>query len=475
MFEISSILGLALILLAYYIYNVIYSLYFCPLRKVPGPLIVHFFPIYYKLTILNGTVHQYVLNLHRKYGQIVRTGGDVVSIVSESACKEVHNGYSYSKDVIYEASKIIGETVFNTNNKDYHRFKASYFEKRILAPLFSDKVILDIENIVKKNVNNLVKKINEYSEKKQKFDLGEKLHHFSFDIIGDVGYGKPFNMVKEGHHPVFDYIEDILFLACLVAVFPIVKEMEHPSIKHVYQFSYDAINDAKNHPDRITIINALLKAEDPETGEKLSEKEIAEESILQFIAGADSTSYTLTWFFYNISNRPDIYEKVEREIHNAFPDKESINFTKVKSECHYLNAVIHESMRILPAIAGVLSRVVPKGGRVVDGYFIPEGTSIGASIISKHNSPLLWEDPDRFIPERWLENGEFKNNPDFMAFSMGPRACVGRSLAWMEIYLVTTTLIRNFRFKRETIKEVSSKLFFIVKPSEPIIYTADKF
>ncbi|KAI9296052.1 cytochrome P450 [Neoconidiobolus thromboides FSU 785] len=470
MLEINSISNIALIsILSYYTYSVVYSLFICPLRKVPGPLIVHFFPYYYKFKQANGTLHEYEVINHKKYGPIVRIGGNLISVVSDSACKEIHNTYDYLKDGLYEATKVVGENMFSTNNKEGHRFK-----KRILAPFFSDKTILSVENVVKENVDNLVNKLEEFSDNNQKFDLGLYFHYFSFDIIGDVGYGKSFNMVKEGHHPVIGWIKDAFRIFALVAAFPVFRHLQYACVKSLYQFSYDAINNAKKYPNKVTFINALVNAEDPETGKKLSDKEIAEESILQFIAGTDTTSNTLTWFFYNLANNPDVYEKVEREIHNIFPDKGSINYTKIKSECHYLNAVIHENLRIIPVAPGVLSRFVPKGGRVIDGYFIPEGVSIGASVISKHNLSLFWEDPESFNPERWLENGKFKNNPNFMPFSIGPRACIGRSLAWMELYLITATLIRNFRFERENNKKISSKFYMIVQPTEPICYTINK-
>ncbi|KAI9296937.1 cytochrome P450 [Neoconidiobolus thromboides FSU 785] len=486
MFDTKSTSALILTaLLAYYVYKVrytsfkhnsgnmmlqvVYSLFFCPLRKVPGPLRVHFFPSYHKLKILNGTLHQYTLDLHKRFGTVVRIGGDTVSMVSESARKEIYSTYNFSKGKIYESNKIIGENMFNTNNKDYHRLK-----KRILAPLFSDKAISSVENIIHNNVKNLVEKLNDYSYSNQKFDLGLYFHYFSFDVIGDIGFGKSFNMVNDGYHPVIGWVKDTFYLSFILFIFPIFKNIQFRSVKSLYEFSYGAINNAKSHPNRATIMNALLNAVDPETGKKLDEKEIAEESIIQFAAGTDTTSNTLTWFFYNLTNHPDIYEKLEREINTIFQDKASISYTQIKSDCHYLNAVIHESMRVTPVAPGNLPRAVPKGGRVIDGYFIPEGTTIGSSVISCHNLPELWKDPNVFNPGRWLENGKFKTNPNFFSFSIGPRACIGRSLAWMELYLVIATLIRNFRFKRENNNKIDSSFYLVAQPVKPIIYTVQR-
>ncbi|KAI9296964.1 cytochrome P450, partial [Neoconidiobolus thromboides FSU 785] len=171
---------------------------------------------------------------------------------------------------------------------------------------------------------------------------------------------------------------------------------------------------------------------------------------------------------YLLSSQPDRYEKVREVICTVFSGKDLITYNKCKSECHYLNAVIHEGLRMIPVVGGNAPRLVPKGGRVIDGYFIPEGVVVGVSMNSIHNLPSNWKDPSHFNAKRWLKNGKFQSNPNFMPFLLGPRGCVGRTLAWMELYLVTANLVRNFTFERENEKVIRYKNFITTQPIEPI-------
>ncbi|KAI9290662.1 cytochrome P450, partial [Neoconidiobolus thromboides FSU 785] len=355
------------ILLTYYIYNIIYNICFSPLKNVPGPLINLIFPFIHNLYLINGTFPEYALNMHSKYGSAVRISWSEVSFSSDSALKEIYSTYAYKKDQVYDMYKITGESTFSTRNKDLHRQR-----KKIIAPSFSCKVMQSAEYLVKKNVDTFVNKLDIFATKEQTFDLGLYFHYFAFDVIGDLVFGKSFNMLRDGYHPIVKWIHDISSYNLVVFMFPFMKYYQFDGIKKLYEFSYEAIKDARNNPERTSTLSTLIKAMDSVTGKHLTDKEIAEESILQIDAGTDTTSNSLSWIFYLLANNPEVYEKAKEEIYTIFPDKDSITYIKCKSECHYLNAIIHEGLRILPVAGGTATRIVPKGGRVIDGYYIPE-------------------------------------------------------------------------------------------------------
>ncbi|KAI9290546.1 cytochrome P450 [Neoconidiobolus thromboides FSU 785] len=265
-----------IVLLSYWVYNLIYNIFFSPLRKVPGPLVHLIFPMCYRVYTFAGTYHLYSKKLHQKYGNVVRISWNVISIASDEAAKEVYSTYTYSKSAFYNGLHIAGETILSTRKKEFHRER-----KKILASSFSDKSILEVEYLVKENVSNLVTKVGEMSSNNKDFDLGLYFHYFSFDVIGDLAFGKSFDTLKNGHHPVIDWIKGFFYLSLMVGIFPFLKYYKFNSITQLYKFSYEAIENAKKSSDRTTILNTLLNASDPDTGKKLSEKEIVEESILQ--------------------------------------------------------------------------------------------------------------------------------------------------------------------------------------------------
>ena len=125
------------------------------------------------------------------------------------------------------------------------------------------------------------------------------------------------------------------------------------------------------------------------------------------------------------------------------------------SSCTYLKACIDETMRISPPVGSALYREVEAGGATIDGMYIPAGIDIGTAIYSIHHNPDYYPDPFEFKPERWLLNPEAGVTQDdvalaqsaFNPFSLGPRGCIGRGLAMLEMQLLIATIIYEFDFK----------------------------
>lgn len=100
----------------------------------------------------------------------------------------------------------------------------------------------------------------------------------------------------------------------------------------------------------------------------------------------------------------------------------------------YLEAVINEALRIHSTSAIGLPRLVPEGGLNVLGKYFPEGTVLSVPSYTIHRNKEVWgEDADAFRPERWFERDPAALQKAFNPFSYGPRACVGKNLATMEL------------------------------------------
>jgi len=122
--------------------------------------------------------------------------------------------------------------------------------------------------------------------------------------------------------------------------------------------------------------------------------------------------------------------------------------TKLNS-CSYLRMCIDESMRITPPIGASLFREAGPGGVTVDGRYFPAGIDVGTSIYSIHHNAAYFPRPHRFWPERWAAGPEkvALANSVLNPFSFGPRGCIGKSLAIVEITLTMATVIWLYDFK----------------------------
>jgi cytochrome P450 len=113
-----------------------------------------------------------------------------------------------------------------------------------------------------------------------------------------------------------------------------------------------------------------------------------------------------------------------------------------------LNAVINETMRILPAVQQDWPRNVPPKGAVLAGKLLPGGTIVTLQMYAVHTDPNLWEEPDKFMPERWLKENPIDVFNRIIPFSRGVRACIGRNLAEAELRMVLSMMVYYFEFQR---------------------------
>lgn len=162
-------------------------------------------------------------------------------------------------------------------------------------------------------------------------------------------------------------------------------------------------------------------------------------------AGTDTTSNTLlTGFLYLLTN-PEIQERCQEEIDRVLDGKEIACFED-RHNMPYVQAVIHEMQRVANTVPLSVFHNTTKDTEIM-GYTIPKGTMIIPNLSSVLSEEGQWKFTDGFHPENFLnDQGEFVKPEAFMPFSAGPRMCLGEGLARMELFLITVTLLRKFRF-----------------------------
>lgn len=193
--------------------------------------------------------------------------------------------------------------------------------------------------------------------------------------------------------------------------------------------------------DRKDFFYYLLNARDPETGKGFTTPELWGESNLLIIAGSDTTSTALASAFFYLVHNPEKLEKLSKEIMSTFQDVEEIHSSPTLNGCVYLRAVIDEAMRLSPPVGGILPREVLPGGIDIDGLHIPEGVVVGTPHYAVHHNPAYYPEPFTFTPERWIPGSSPSVTKDavvlaqsaFCPFSIGPRGCIGKGLAYVEL------------------------------------------
>ena len=189
------------------------------------------------------------------------------------------------------------------------------------------------------------------------------------------------------------------------------------------------------------LLDALLDARDPETGAGLSDTEIAANIVTFIGAGHETTANALTWTFYLLSLAPDVREALEAEID---AEGDLVQAAISRDGLPLTRAVIEESMRLYPPVPS-LSRVALEADEA-GGTPVPKGALVVIAPYVLHRHRLLWEEPARFQPERFLPGARERiDRYAYLPFGAGPRVCIGLQFAMVEAVLALALICRSLR------------------------------
>lgn len=146
-----------------------------------------------------------------------------------------------------------------------------------------------------------------------------------------------------------------------------------------------------------------------------------------------------------LAKNPEKQEKLRNEIRNILPLKDIPLSEESMTTIPYLRACIKEGLRIHPFANGNF-RSTGKD-LVLSGYQVPKGTEVSMISLSLFRNPDYYQNPDKFMPERWLREPQSKKNNPFvhLPFGFGARSCIGRRIVNMEMECAIARIIRNFR------------------------------
>jgi len=194
---------------------------------------------------------------------------------------------------------------------------------------------------------------------------------------------------------------------------------------------YKAIERARQDPrleERDDILATLVRSKHEDDGSPTTEEEIRDHVTTLLIQGHVSTATATSWALERLVRHPEALERLREE---AQTDSEE-----------YLEAVINETLRLRPPVPVVVREVAkpfPLGG-----YELEPGMLVGCNGFGVQRREDLWPEPLAFRPERWL-NGEPPAKNTWIPFGGGPRHCIGRNFATLEMKVVLRTLMQQFR------------------------------
>ncbi|GAB0136704.1 hypothetical protein EsDP_00004997 [Epichloe bromicola] len=431
-----------------------------PLRKLPGPTASLFTSLLLKWKEMNAARTIYIHALHDEYGPVVRIAPNEVSFTSWAALKEIYcsGGSGYDKSDFYNLFRIYGRrTMFTTLNKADHAKR-----KRILADRYANTNIMrgaSLQGIQERSsaflhrctdagssaTDVFVSRLNESNPdwNPERTLFADILHQISLhayacdcvthhlfhpngsDCIGNKADEEMMHQVAADdslQNRLISHYSPALhrIFAGILSLF--VKPRSVP-LADKYVLETSKRTDAAS----FTLMSRL-----EEKAAVVHHIDMAAECLDHMVAGIDTTGDTLCFLMWELSQPRSVH--LQRRLTEELRNNPELGIDQLP----FLDAVLCEGLRCYPAIPMSLPRLVPQGGRVIDGYSIPENTIVSCQPHSVHRmNKEVYPDPETFHPDRWMEaEGDAGRRRLLFSFSNGGRGCIGKHLAIAEMKML---------------------------------------
>ncbi|GMF24441.1 unnamed protein product [Phytophthora lilii] len=384
--------------------------------------------------------------------------------------------------------ELLGEGIFAVDNEKWYR------QRKTASNLFTMRALRDsMTSTIQRHLVVLERIFRRAAETNDTVDMFRLLNRFTMEAFTEIGFGVEMNCLdSDKEHPfqtAFDRSQQLLALRIVrpswfwkaqrvlgvgvegllqqdmrvinSTIFDIVtKTLQHRANETARQ-------DDKAGKDIVSLfLDDLHKSNDVD--ESCFDPTYLRDIVTNFIiAGRDTTAQALSWFLYCLSQNPQVEAKIRKEILTKLPElsngKCSPSMDEV-SDLTYVEASLRETLRLYPSVPFVSKEAV-HDAVLSDGTFIAAGAMAGLPMYALGRMPHVWgPDAAEFNPERWIDSQTGKlismSAYQFVAFNAGPRLCLGKNLAMLEMKLIVAAMLSKYQVKLEKPEDVTYAISF---------------
>ncbi|XP_016308276.1 cytochrome P450 3A30-like [Sinocyclocheilus anshuiensis] len=427
---------------------------------IPGPKPLPFFGT--MLEYRKG-FHQFDVECFKKYGRvwgIYDARQPVLCIMDQSIFKTILVKECYSLFTNRRNFRLNGplyDAVSIVEDDDWRRIRS------VLSPSFTSGRLKEMFGIMKTHSHILVDNLGKTATRGEAVDIKEFFGAYSMDVVTSTAFSVDIDSLNNPKDPFvtnikkmlkFDLLNPLFLITALFPfITPVLEKMDFAFFPtSVTDFFFAALKKIKSErvasdhkKKRVDFLQLMVDSQTAgkeHTEKGLSDHEILSQSMIFIFGGYETTSSTLSFFFYNLANNPEAMKKLQEEIDQTFPDKAPVDYEAVMN-MEYLDAALNESLRLFP-IVGRLERVCKKTVDI-NGLLIPKDMVVMIPTFALHRDPDYWSNPESFKPERFTKGNKESIDPYmYMPFGLGPRNCIGMRFAQVSMKLAIVEILQRF-------------------------------
>ncbi|KAK7265983.1 hypothetical protein RIF29_18620 [Crotalaria pallida] len=369
-----------------------------------------------------------------------------------------------------EIFQAFGEGIFTADSETW-KYNRSLFHSLFKQSNFD----MFLEKTIHKKVrSNLLPILDDAAHKQGSvLDLQDIFNRFTFDNICSIVLGYDpgclsIHFPEVEYEKAFNDAEESIFYRHVVpkSVWKLQQWLQIGEEKKMTkackifdQFLYTCIrtkreelskkskNERIIEDDQVDFLTTLIREE---REEKVHDDMFLRDAAFNlFVAGRDTITSALTWFFWLVATNPAVETKILEEIKQNFGAKDVLGSEEVK-RLVYLHGALCESLRLFPPIPFERKQAI--GGDILpSGHHIKPNTMILFSLYSMGRFEEIWgKDCLEFKPERWIsDRGGIVYAPSykFISFNAGPRICLGKELSFIQMKMVAASILCNYRLQ----------------------------
>ena len=430
-------------------------------------------PRFYQVSRFQEAAHKFILDLFLEHGNVVRWTGffDIYLVNHPESVRQIlsKNYEHYSKRTIdYRIlMNVMGNGLVSNDGPSWVR------QRKLMQPVFSNR-----------NVNSFDSAINhataETIERWRRLPAGEtiwmdrEMLRLTYQIVGSTLFGTD---IDEYHDQIAEILEivnlrpqEFKALLTMISWLPVASNRRWRKAKNQLDNIVYALID-KRRAEGIRdndILDRLLGAKHDETGKGMDEKQLRDEVVTLMLAGHETSANALAWTLHLLSINPDVEQRLYEDIGSVVGDGPASAADLLNIP--YLKQVVQESMRLYPPVWAIARRSEEPGE--YNGYYIPKNAYIGIAPYALHRDPEVWPEPTRFDPGRFdSENVKQRHSYSYLPFAAGPRACIGASMAMLEIQLALVQIVRQFKLSMVPAHPIDTAAKVTLRPRHGIAMT----